>query len=55
MEVTSKNDLNDFSRLNVLLIDDNRLIHDFMKSTFFGLGFQNVKEAIMQLKPLNVN
>ena len=45
MEVTSKNDLNDFSQLNVLLIDDNRLIHDFMKSTFFGLGFQNVKCA----------
>lgn len=42
MQLTSKYDLNDFSKLNVLIIDDNRLVHDFLKRTLFGLGFQTV-------------
>ena len=45
MEVTSKNDLSDFSQLNVLIIDDNRLVHDVLKNVFFNLGFQTVRCA----------
>jgi len=45
MELTSKADLVDFSQLNVLIIDDNRLVHDVLKNVFFNLGFQTVKCA----------
>ncbi|MEW6983398.1 response regulator [Colwelliaceae bacterium 6471] len=45
MKLTCQRDLNDFSQLNVLVIDDNRLVHDFLKSTFYSLGFQNVRCA----------
>lgn len=45
MEITSKSDLDDFANLNVLIIDDNRLVHDFLKHTFFDLGFKTVRCA----------
>lgn len=45
MEVTCKSDLDDFSQLNVLIIDDNRLIHDALKNILFDLGFRNVRCA----------
>jgi len=45
MQVTSKYDLDDFPNLNVLIIDDNRLVHDFLKHIFFDLGFKNVRCA----------
>jgi DNA-binding response OmpR family regulator/Tfp pilus assembly protein PilF len=45
MEITSKNDLDDFANLNVLVIDDNQLVNDFLKHTFFDLGFRNVRCA----------
>jgi len=45
MEITSKNDLDDFVNLNVLVIDDNRLVNDFLKHTFFDLGFKTVRCA----------
>ncbi|WP_076419536.1 response regulator [Colwellia sp. UCD-KL20] len=45
MEITSKSELDDFSNLNVLIIDDNRLVHDFLKHTFFNLGFKTVRCA----------
>lgn len=45
MQVTSKSDLDDFANLNVLIIDDNRLIHDFLKRIFFDLGFKTVRCA----------
>lgn len=45
MQITSKSDLDDFANLNVLVIDDNRLIHDFLKHTFFNLGFKTVRCA----------
>lgn len=45
MEITQKSDFNDVSKLNVLIIDDSRLVNDFLKSTFLDLGFQTVKCA----------
>ncbi len=45
MQITNKNDLDNFSKLNVLVIDDNRLIHDFLKHILFNLGFKAVRCA----------
>lgn len=45
MEITCKSDLDDFANLNVLVIDDNRLVHDFLKHTLFNLGFKTVRCA----------
>ncbi len=45
MDITNKNDLDDFANLNVLVIDDNRLVNDFLKNTFFELGFKTVRCA----------
>jgi len=45
MEITDKNDLDDFSQLNVLIIDDNLLIHSTLKSALYDLGIRNVKCA----------
>ena len=43
MEITEKNELDDFSQLKVLLIDDNLLVHDTLKSALRDLGIQYVK------------
>ncbi len=45
MEITTKNDFDDFPNLNVLVIDDNRLVNDTLKHIFFSLGFRNVRCA----------
>jgi tetratricopeptide (TPR) repeat protein len=45
MEITEKNELDDFSRLKVLLIDDNLLVHDTLKSALYDLGIEYVKCA----------
>jgi len=45
MKIISKDDLNDLASLNVLIIDDNRLVHDFLKHTLFNLGFKTVRCA----------
>jgi DNA-binding response OmpR family regulator len=45
MKITSKNDLDNFGKLNVLVIDDNRLIHDFLKHILFNIGFKAVRCA----------
>lgn len=45
MEITDKNDLDDFAQLNVLIIDDNLLIHSTLKSALYDLGIRNVKCA----------
>ena len=45
MEITSKNDFDDFTNLNVLVIDDNQIVNDFLKHIFFELGFRNVRCA----------
>jgi len=45
MDITSKSDLDDVANLNVLIIDDNRLVHDFLKNTFFNLGYKTVRCA----------
>lgn len=45
MDITEKNELDDFSRLKVLLIDDNLLVHDTLKSALYDLGIQYVKCA----------
>jgi len=43
MEITDKSELDDFSKLKVLLIDDNLLVHDTLKSALRDLGVQYVK------------
>jgi len=43
MEITDKSELDDFSKLKVLLIDDNLLVHDTLKSALRDLGIQYVK------------
>lgn len=45
MEITTKSDFDDFPNLNVLVIDDNRLVNDSLKHIFFSLGFRNVRCA----------
>jgi DNA-binding response OmpR family regulator len=45
MEITCKSDLDEFANLSVLVIDDNRLVHDFLKHTLFNLGFKTVRCA----------
>jgi len=39
------NELSDFSKLNVLIIDDNPLIHNTLKRSFVVLGIHNIKCA----------
>ena len=39
------NELSDFSKLNVLIIDDNPLIHNTLKRSFVVLGIHNIKSA----------
>jgi len=45
MEITEKNELDDFSQLKVLLIDDNLLVHDTLKHALYDLGIRYVKCA----------
>ena len=45
MELISKSDLDDFSKLNVLIIDDNLLVHDLLKETLYDLGIQTIRCA----------
>jgi len=45
MEITDKNELDDFSQLAVLIIDDNRLVHDTLKRGLYDLGIKHVKCA----------
>lgn len=42
MEYTGLNELNE---LNVLIIDDNTLVHDLLKRAFYEIGISNVKCA----------
>ena len=39
------NELSDFSKLNVIIIDDNPLIHNTLKRSFVELGIHNIKCA----------
>jgi len=45
MEITDKNELDDFSQLTVLIIDDNRLVHDTLKRGLYDIGIKHVKCA----------
>jgi tetratricopeptide (TPR) repeat protein len=45
MEITEKNELDDFSQLTVLIIDDNRLVHDTLKRGLYDIGINHVKCA----------
>lgn len=45
MDVELKNALSDFSQLNVLVIDDNLLVHDLLTQTLYDLGIQTVRCA----------
>jgi DNA-binding NarL/FixJ family response regulator len=40
-----KDDLSNLDALNVLIIDDQTLVHDILKSTFYDLGIRTVKSA----------
>jgi len=43
MTIDVKSDLSDFSRLNVLIIDDNLLVHSVLKSALIELGIREVR------------
>ncbi|MDF2178859.1 response regulator [Aliiglaciecola sp. CAU 1673] len=45
MQEIEKQDLSHYEALNVLIIDDQSLVHDILKSTFYDLGIRNVKSA----------
>lgn len=45
MDLELKNALSDFSQLNVLIIDDNLLVHDLLTSTLYDLGVKTVRCA----------
>jgi tetratricopeptide (TPR) repeat protein len=45
MEITEKSELDDFSQLTVLIIDDNRLVHDTLKRGLYDIGINHVKCA----------
>jgi tetratricopeptide (TPR) repeat protein len=45
MEAEEKNFFDDYSNLNVLIIDDNILIHDTMKRSLYDLGIREVRCA----------
>ena len=43
MDADIKNIFDDFSQLNVLVIDDNTLVHDTLKHSFYELGIREVR------------
>ena len=45
MEITEQSELDDFSQLTVLIIDDNRLVHDTLKRGLYDVGINHVKCA----------
>lgn len=45
MDVELKNALSDFSQLNVLIIDDNILVHDVLKKAFYDFGIKVIRTA----------
>jgi len=45
MEITEQSELDDFSQLTVLIIDDNRLVHDTLKRGLYDIGINHVKCA----------
>ncbi|MGB1197925.1 MAG: response regulator [Thalassotalea sp.] len=45
MDLEAKNRLKNFSQLRVLVIDDNILVHDVLKRSFYELGIRNVSCA----------
>jgi DNA-binding NarL/FixJ family response regulator len=45
MEAAVKNFFNDYSNLNVLVIDDNTLVHDTMKRALYDIGIREVRCA----------
>lgn len=45
MDLEFKNALSDYSQLKVLIIDDNILVHEILKSAFSDLGIQTVRCA----------
>ena len=45
MEITEQSELDDFSQLTVLIIDDNRLVHDTLKRGLYNVWINHVKCA----------
>ena len=45
MEITEQSELDDLSQLTVLIIDDNRLVHDTLKRGLYDIGVNHVKCA----------
>ena len=45
MESVEKNTLAQLDKLNVLIIDDNRLVHDILKSSLYELGIKVIRCA----------
>jgi len=45
MESVEKNTLAQLDKLNVLIIDDNRLVHDILKSSLYELGIREIRCA----------
>lgn len=45
MQQIEKQDLGHYEALNVLIIDDQSLVHDILKSAFYDLGIRNIKSA----------
>ncbi len=45
MEITEQSELDELSQLTVLIIDDNRLVHDTLKRGLYDIGVNHVKCA----------
>ncbi|WP_448213456.1 response regulator [Colwellia sp. MEBiC06753] len=45
MDIELRNALEDFSQLNVLVIDDNTLVHGLLTKTFYNLGIREIRCA----------
>ena len=45
MEAVDKNTLAQLDQLNVLIIDDNLLVHSILKESLFALGIKEVRCA----------
>ena len=45
MEITEQSELDELSQLTVLIIDDNRLVHDTLKRGLYDIGVNQVKCA----------
>ena len=49
MEEIEKNPLAQLDQLNVLIIDDNLLVHSVLKESLFALGIKEIRLSLIHI------